>query len=68
MFAGGEVGVVADPKADAALAAAGGELGERVALRPLPQVEALAVGVEPVDAGEHFFMADPSRGYHQLAR
>ncbi len=66
MFAGGEVGVVADPEADAALAAAGGELGECVALRPLPQVEALAVGVEPVDAGEYVLVTEPFRGNHQL--
>ena len=66
VFAGGEVGVVADPEADAALAAAGGQFGERVALRPLPQVEALAVGVEPVDAGEYVLVTEPFRGNHQL--
>ena len=66
VFAGGEVGVVADPEADAAPAAAGGELGQRVALRPLPQVEALAVGVEPVDAGEHVLVTEPFRGNYQL--
>ena len=66
VFAGGEVGVVADPEADAARAAAGGELGECVALRPLPQVEAVAVGVEPVDAGEYVLVTEPFRGNHQL--
>ena len=68
MFAGGEVGVVADPEADAALPAAGGELGESLALRPLPQVEALAGRVEAVDTAKHVLVAEPFGGYDQLAR